>query len=89
MVTRSRLVAGAAAGAALVLGAAGPASAQAYPPTGGGGTVVVTTPITDTVQNPASLPRTGQELLTALAIGLGAVTAGGTVLLAARRRARA
>lgn len=90
METKTRLLAGLAGGAVLGLCNAGPALAQAYPPTGGGGgTTVVTTPVSGVVEAPASLPRTGSDLLAVTALGAGAVAAGGVVLLAARRRVRA
>lgn len=82
-----RLAATALAAAALGLSAS-PAFAQAapaYPPTGGG-TTVVTTPVSGVTTAPASLPRTGDDVLAATAIGLGAVAAGGALLLAGRRR---
>lgn len=85
-----RLAAGVLAAATLgvvsVPTAAQAQQAPAYPPSSVGGEVLGTTfeaPPT------AQLPRTGSDMGTATAIGLGALAVGGMLIVAGRRRARA
>lgn len=82
-----RLFAVVALMAAVLLGIAGPASAGdgAYPPKPGGGGPVVVGPGTP---GNGTLPRTGGNVA-ALYAGGGLVLAGGALIGATRRRARA
>lgn len=87
MPTTRRLVATALAAAGIGVATAPAAVAQTYPPTGGGGTTVTeTTFVAPPVTNGAALPRTGEDVLAATAIGVGALAVGGALLLAGRRR---